>query len=170
MPDPRLLRAFEQLRASRFADLRGARVSASIPVPERLLNEIITASLPERAPVRDLSVRPQASNTLAVRARPSRLDFMPPITITLQIEQQPRLPDTPLVFRIMSMPGLFSIAGSLLSPSALPPGIRLDKDRLFVDVRQLLERAGYGEIVPFIDGLQVGSEEGRLLLDVVLRA
>lgn len=167
--DPRLLQILEQLRASRFAEIKGARASFSIPVSERLLNELIAATMPSTAPLRDVHVRPQAANRLAVRAKASRLDFLPPVTISLQIEQQPHLPDTPLVVRILSLPGLLSLAGSLLSPSSLPPGIRLDRERVLVDVRQLLERQGFGEIVPLIERLQVSSEEGRLLLDVDIR-
>jgi hypothetical protein len=168
--DPRLLGILERLRASRFAEVQGARASLSIPVSEPLLNELIAAALPPAGALRDLHVRPQADNRLAVRARASRLDFLPPVTISLQIEQQPHLPDTPLVIRILSVPGLLSMAGSLLSPSSLPPGIRLDRERVLVDVRQLLERKGLGEIVPLIERLHISSEEGRLVVDVDIRA
>jgi hypothetical protein len=64
------------------------------------------------------------------------------------------------------MPGLLSVAGSLLSPNSLPPGIRLERDRVLVDVRQVLETRGFGEIVPLVERLNVSSEEGRLLIDV----
>jgi hypothetical protein len=167
--DPRLLAILEQLRASRFAGIQGTRAALSIPISERLLNELVPAMMPASAPVRDLQIRPQADNRLAVRARASRLEFLPPVTISLQIEQQPRLPDTPLVIRILSLPGLLSIASSLLSPSSLPPGIRLDRDRVLVDVRQLLELKGFGEVVPLIERLHVASEEGRRRLDVELK-
>jgi hypothetical protein len=167
--DPRLLAILEQLRASRFAALQGTRAALSIPVPEPLLNELIATAIPPSAPVRDLHIRPQAANRLAVRARASRLEFLPPVTISLQIEQQPQLPDTPLVIRILSLPGLLSIASSLLSPSSLPPGIRLDRDRILVDVRQLLESKGFAEVVPLIERLHVTSEEGRLRLDVDMK-
>ena len=164
--DPRLSGILDRLRASGFAEVKGARASLSIPVSEAILNELITAALPAGGSLRDLHVRPQADNRLAVRARASRLDFLPPMTISLQIEGQPRLPDTPLVVRILSMPGLLSVAGSMLSPSSLPPGIRLERERVLVDVRQLLEAKGFAEIVPLIERLQVSSEEGRLLIDV----
>ena len=164
-----LARALEQLRASRFADLKGARVSLSIPVSQRLLNELVTAAIPASAPVRELTVTPRGSNVLDVRARVSKLDFLPPIKVALEIEQQPRLPDTPLGLRLRSFPGLTAIAGSLLSPTALPRGVRLDGDRLFVDVRQLLEGAGYGDLVPLIDRLHVATDEGRLIVDIDAR-
>jgi hypothetical protein len=164
--DARLIGILDRLRASGFAEVKGARASLSIPVSEAMLNELITAALPAGGPLRDLHVRPQAGNRLAVRARASRLDFLPPMTISLQIEGQPLLPDTPLVVRILSMPGLLSVAGSMLSPNSLPPGIRMERERVLVDVRQLLEAKGFGEIVPLIERLQVSSEEGRLLIDV----
>jgi hypothetical protein len=167
--DPRLTGMVARLRASGFAEVRGARASLSIPVSEPILNELITAALPAGGPLRDLHVRPLAGNRLAVRARASRLDFLPPLTISLQIEGQPRLPDTPLVVRILSMPGLLSVAGSMLSAGSLPPGIRLERERVLVDVRQLLEGRGFGEIVPLIERLQVSSEEGRLLVEVEIQ-
>jgi hypothetical protein len=169
VPDPRLLAILEQLRASRFAGLEGTRASLSIPISERLLHEVVTTMMPASAPVRDLHIRPQAANRLAVRARASRLEFLPPVTISLAIEQQPQLPDTPLVIRILSLPGLLSIASSLLSPSSLPQGIRLDRDRVLVDVRQLMEMKGLAELVPLIERLHVASEEGRLRLDLDLK-
>jgi hypothetical protein len=167
--DPSLQRALEQLRATRFAEIRGARLSLSIPVAERLLNELVAAALPPSLPVRDVTVRPRASNTLQVRARVAKLDFLPPVTLTLDIDQQPRLPDTPLGLRLRTVPGLAALAGPLLSQKALPPGIRLEGDRLFVDVAQLLERAGFGDLVPLIERLHLATDEGRLLVEVDAR-
>ena len=57
----------------------------------------------------------------------------------------------------------------LLSPSSLPPGIRLERDRVLVDVRQLLELKGFGEVVPLIERLHVASEEGRLDVEMKVR-
>ena len=163
--DPRVRAALDQLRASQFADIKGARLSLSIPIGERLLNELVTASLPASAGVRELTIQPRSSNSLQVRARVSKLDFLPPLTVTLDIDQQARLPDTPLGLRLRTFPGLAAMAGPLLSQKA-PPGIRLDGDRLIVDVRLLLERAGYADLVPLIERLHVTTEEGRLVLEL----
>jgi hypothetical protein len=140
-----------------------------VPIGERLLNELVAAMVPPDGPVRELTVRPQAGNRLAVRVRASRLDFLPAVTVTLQIEQQPQPPDTPLVLRILSMPGLLGMAGALLSPGALPPGIRLDRDRVVVDLRPLLERHGAGDLMAYAERLHVSTDDGRLLVEVALR-
>jgi hypothetical protein len=171
VPDPRLLRILEQLRASKFAEVKGARVAATIPVPERLLNEIVTAALPQSAPVREVSVHPKAANRLAVRAKLARLDFLPPFTLTLEIERQPQLPETPLVLRVLSFPGLMPIAGAALSmASSLPPGLRLDGDRLLIDVRVVLERNGLGEVLPYLEDLRVTTDEGVVVVQATLTA
>lgn len=169
MPDSGLRRALEQLRATRFAEIKGARLSLSIPVAERLLNELVGAALPPSLPVRDVTIRPRASNTLQVRARVAKLDFLPPVTLTLDIDQQPRLPDTPLGLRLRTFPGLAALAGPLLSQKPFPPGVRLEGDRLFVDVAQLLDRAGLGDFVPLIERLHVATDEGRLIVEVDVR-
>ena len=44
--DPRLIGILERLRASRFAEVKGARASLSIPLAEPFLNELIAAALP----------------------------------------------------------------------------------------------------------------------------
>ena len=117
-----------------------------------------------------MQVRPQAGNVLEVRAPASQLDFLPPMNMSVQIEQQPQLPDTPLTVRLRSLPGLPSMAGSLLSPGWLPPGIRLEGERVLVDVRQLLERQAARRDGAVNRAAARRSEEGRLIVDVDMRA
>jgi hypothetical protein len=165
-----LIRLLGELRASQFAALAGARVSASVPIPEALLNELVTAAIPAGGPVRDLSLHPKAGNRIAVRAKLARADFLPPVTLTAEIERQPDLPDGPLVLRILSLPGLMALAGAAMSmASVLPQGVRMENQRLLVDLPVLLERRGYGEVLPFLESIHVKTEEGRVLVDVTAR-
>ena len=169
MSTDRLRQILQQLREAKFSDIKGARFALSIPIGERLLNELVRAALPPTAPVRDVAVAPRAANVLQVRARVAKIDFLPPLSLTLDIDQQPQLPDTPLGLRLRLFPGLTAMAGSFLNPSAMPPGIRLEGDRLYVDIRHLLQRAGYEDVVPLIERLRVSSEEGRLILELDAR-
>jgi hypothetical protein len=169
--DPRLVRILEQVRASRFADLTGARVSASIPVSERLLNELVGSLMPPSGPLRDVTIHPQAGDRFSVRARLARVDFLPPINLTVAIERQPELPDTPLVLRLGSFPGLVAMIGAAFPiASKLPPGIRMDKDRVLVDLKTLAEREGYADLLPLIEKIRLKTDEGRLIVEVDARA
>ena len=163
-------RVLEGLRASRVAELKGARVFAAVPLSERLLNDLLTAALPASLVVRDVTVHPKADNRILVRGRLTQAAFLPPLSLTMEIEQQPELPDGPLVLRVLSLPGLVSLAGAALPiASMLPPGVRFEQQRILVNVRILLERAGLSEVVPLIETLKIKSEEGRLVADVGVR-
>lgn len=167
MIDPRFARILDRLRASRLADLAGARASLTIPVPEPLLNELVTAAVPSSAPVHDVAVQVRPGGRFRVTGKLTRAAFLPPIALTLEIERQPELPEGTLVLRVGSLPGLVALAGAAFSISAmLPPGLRLDDQRLFVDLRALLEQRGLGELWPHLDSLRVTTEEGRAIVEV----
>jgi hypothetical protein len=167
VPDPRLVRILEQLRATRFTDLNGARIAASIPISERVLNELVAVSVPPSAPVRDVTIRPQAGDRFAVRARLTRFDFLPAINLTVVIERQAELPDSPLVLRLLSVPGLIAMVGAAASiASKLPPGIRMDKDCVLVDLKTLAERQGYADLLQLIRSVRVRTDDGRMIVEV----
>jgi hypothetical protein len=168
--DPRLLGLINELRASRFAGLSGARIVAAIPIAERLLNDVLATWLPASAPVRSVAVAPLTGNRIRVTAKLARPSFLPPVSATLEIEQQPQWPDSPLVLRVISMPGLISMAGVIMPlDSMLPPGVRFRDDRFHLDLRTLLERNGLTEVVQYVESVRVATDEGRLVLDVSAR-
>jgi hypothetical protein len=130
---PDLTEIVHSLRASQFRDLAGARASVSVPVAEALLNTLIATSLPANAPVRSVTVQPEANDRLAVRIV-AKAALIPAITLKLAIESQPRLPDSPvLVLRMVTLGGLFGLASGAVA-GMLPPGVRLQGERILVDL------------------------------------
>ena len=165
---PRLLELLHQQRASGYADVAGAHASATIPLSDRLVTAFVQEQLPPSVPVRELEIRAHARNRFSVRVRLTRPALMPPISLNLSIEEQPQLPHKPfIVLRMASGGGLFSLAGSALRfLNLLPPGIHLDGDRIDVDLRALLEQRGMGEVLEFVEHLEILAEEGRFVLSV----
>jgi hypothetical protein len=169
--DPQLLRIFEGLRRSGFRELAGARVTATIPIGERLLNETIATLLPQTGAIREASVHPRADNRLGVRVKLTRPEFLPPITATVVIDRQPELPHLPsIAFRVTGIAGLLTLAGPLFSlGSMLPPGVRLDGDLLTVDLAAFLAQRGQKEWLDYVERLRVTSEPGRLVVNADAR-
>lgn len=152
-------------RGSGFADIAGTRASLTAPVSDRLLTRIIASRLPSSLPmIRELDLRAVAGNQLVIslRAGPS---FLPAFTIRLAIDEQPVLPSSPvLVLRIVSQ-GLAAMGNTALRfLQALPPGLRLDGDRLYVNLATLLERYGAEGALQHLSGLEISTTEGRVVV------
>lgn len=164
--DPRLQAVFLRQQANHFTGLGGSDVRATIHVSTQLLNEAIGAYAAAATAVRELVVTPRLGNRFDVRVKLAKPAFLPAFNIGVVIEQQPVLPANPvLVLHITGGGGLLRLAGPAVSSSGvLPPGVRLEADRLFVDLRALLRGSAQAELLDYAEQLEVVTEEGRLLL------
>jgi hypothetical protein len=165
--DERFVRILMRQQAAGFEDLRGADVSASVPISERLLNEIIQESLPRTISLRELHVAPQAGDRFFVRARLGTSSLLPPLKLTVLVDRQPDLPSSPILVLKLEMGGLMAIAGPALRfLDALPPGIRVEHDRIHVDIAKLLEQRGLAHYLAFIRRLEVHTADGAVLATI----
>ncbi len=167
MPNDSFRNILHHLQETRFGDLAGMRVSGTVPVSERLINEVVASAVPRGAPVREVRVQPLAGNRFSVRLSP-RAPLLPAVTLKLDIERQPDLPSSPvLVLRLATMGGLLGIAGAALPiANMLPPGVRLDADRILVDLRVSAAERGAADLLQHVTQLRVSTEEGRVVLHV----
>ena len=163
--DERFVRLFRRQQASGFEDLHGAEASVTLPVSERLLNEIIAESVPRS--VRELHVKPQAGDRFAVRARIGSSPLLPAINLTLSIDRQPELPASPVLILRLETSGLLSLAGPALRfLDALPPGIRVEHDRVYVDLAKLLAARHLESYLAYVKELRVNAVDGAVLISV----
>jgi hypothetical protein len=155
------------LKSSGFRDVTGARAGADIPISAGLINALVTASIPPNVPVREVSIRPEDGDQFSVRITP-RASLLPPLTLRLAIERQPEFPSYPvLVMRMKTMGGLFGFASAALPiANFLPPGVRLEGERILVDLAALAQQNGLGEALQYVRRAAVHSENGRLILHI----
>ena len=65
------------------------------------------------------------------------------------------------------MGGLLSLAGPALRfLDALPPGVRVDHERIFVDIARLLAERGLSELLEYAEDVQVTTADGAVILGV----
>lgn len=161
-----MLDLIAQQQRSGFADLIGSEGQGSIRLTDRLLNQIIAAAIQQAPALRDAQVRTLSGDRLQARIVLARPSFLPPFTIGIAIARQPELPETPvLVAKLEGAGGLMKLAGRATAFfDVLPPGIRMESDRAFVDVAALLEQRGFGFVLPYLDELRVHTEEGAVRL------
>jgi hypothetical protein len=163
-----------QLQASGFQDVAGTRLSARVPVSGALLNQIIADALRgTSAPVRSVRVRPLAGERFEAVVTTS-MPFVPPLTVHVAVDQQPRFPASPfLVLRWSFLGGLGAIASRFVGAleGRLPPGIRLDGDRIVIDIAAIVRRSGRADVVDlvrYLTLLEIHTVDDRAVIEVEL--
>jgi len=165
--DPRVVRVFTRQQASGFADLRGAEGAVTLPVADRLLNEIIAEALPPSGPVSELQVRTRTGDRMAVRIKLGAASFLPAINLTLVVERQPELPALPELVLKLEMGAFLSMAGPVMRfLDALPPGIRFEQGRIFVNLAALLAGHDLAAVIDYAERIQVTTIEGALVVAI----
>jgi len=146
-----------------FPDLAGSSGQGSIEVSERLLNTILAEQLRGSTAIRELRVSPHEGNRLAVRLSLAKPSFLPAFSFDVVVDKQPSLPDDPVLGLTLSgLGGLQRFAGPFLT--ALPPGVRMEGSRVFVDIRAALAPHGLTTVLNYVKDVAVGAHEGRLVI------
>ena len=165
--DERIERVLRRQLADGFPDIRGAQAAVTLPISERLLNEVLLESIPRSVPITDLHVTPDTDDRFVVRFRLGSSSLVPRLKIVLAIEAQPDLPALPILVLRLETTGLMILAGPVLRLlNALPAGITVKDDRIHVDLRALAERRGFAPYLEYLDQLRVNTVSGAVVVTV----
>jgi hypothetical protein len=163
-----LLDLLQRQQRDGFPDLGGSEVVATIPVSERLVNEAVATLLPPGGKVREVEIRAEADNRLTARVRLSASTLLPAIPVTLAIEDQPRLPEHPILsLRLAQASGFVALAASTLpSMLTLPPGISIEGEHIRLDLRRLLAERKLDSWLEYVTDLRISTRAGAIVLHV----
>ncbi|MGH9315382.1 MAG: hypothetical protein ACRD09_00930 [Vicinamibacterales bacterium] len=163
---------FDDLRRGRFTELAGSRAAIDLAIPEALINRALADALAgSEGRLRGVTVvvHPDDRFHLDLQLSPS---VLPSIAVEAVLDRQPALPESPeFVFRWRTLlPGLAALAGSAASFfKALPPGVRMEGDRVFVDIRPILDRAGAADLPPLLSELRLSTRKHVVDLHLLAR-
>ena len=168
--DARLERILAEQLGTGLSGLAGSEATVTLRLSDALVNQTIAALLPPGGRVRSATIASRAGNAFDVAVTLARPAFLPPLHARLEVERQPTLPDDPvLALRISGGGGsLLKLAGSFLGGSLpLPPGIRLEQDRVLVDLRALAAEHGQSSHLRYARTLQVTTTEQVIVVTIV---
>jgi hypothetical protein len=156
-----------QQQADGFPGFTGAHLAAFVPIAAGVINELIAQTLPTSAPVSELQIEPEAGNAIRVHLRIARAPLIPPLTVTLLIERQPQLPESPVLVLRLASSGLTVLARAATRFfDALPPGVRMQDDLVLVDIAELLNQRGAGESLRYLKALEITTAPGAMLVSI----
>ncbi len=151
--------------------LAGARGSARIPVSRALLNTLVADALAGRGtPVRSVEIRPRDGDRFDVEIAVT-WPFVPSLHATFTVERQPVFPESPVLELCFELRGAVGAIASRLVKSfehTLPPGVRLDGDRLLLDLAALAARSPAAPFLGYLRALELHTLEDRAVINVEL--
>src|SRR5438552_3468069 len=166
--------AFSQLLAhlqsTAFRDIAGSHVSARIPVSGSLVNMLAANALKEvTSPVRSVDIRPHEGDRFDVLVTLS-WPFVPPLKVTVTVEQQPQFPASPVLVLHWSLLGAVGVLAArvIASLGKLPAGVRLNGARLALDIPALAASAPAATMLPYVKALEVHTIDDHVVLGVEL--
>ena len=174
MPAPTIADRVRQAIGIDLTELSGTALAGEIPLTEALVNRLIAERLSQSPGAVD-AARVEAHDnqelTIVVSMRGSRM--MPQVKIAARIEQQPQFPSPAVLGLRWSLPGLGPLAlfaaPALAYFKALPPFIRVEGDRMSVDLRALLHAQGLGDVIQYVRLLHVQTRRGVIVVQFELR-
>ena len=157
---------FQLILDDDFADLTGATVTATIPVPQALINQLIQASLQGNRSLRSCQLSVHANNRVSVDIKTAM--FPLPLTLKLRLDTLVDLASyaSPKIRAWMENNRLLGSLGSLFN--ALPEGIRLYGDQVVIDLGVFLRKPEQKRLLEFVKHVGIQTQEGVLVMDVKL--
>jgi hypothetical protein len=154
-------------------EVAGSVFAGEIPLTNALVNRLIMQRLSAaNLPIAAVRVEAHAGDRLTL-VLSMRGALFPDVTIGAQIEEQPQFPGSPVLWLRWALPAMralsFFAAPALAYFKKLPPGIRVDGDRIAVDFAEVLRSRGFEELMAFITRVNVTTRDGAIVVAFALR-
>ena len=156
-------KVFKKIIDNNFSDLRGTTVDASIPVPQYLINELITETLRGNKNIASVRVSVHTQNRISLDAKTNLLPW--PLNLKLKLDKSVDLASysSPKIRAWMENNLLLGSLGSLFN--ALPEGIKLYGDQVVIDLGAFLRTPEQKRLLSLVKSVGIRTEEGKIILD-----
>jgi hypothetical protein len=156
---------FQKIVNNNFSDLTGLTVDASIPVPQDLINEIITAALHGSKNIEYCQAAVRRQNRVSVKLKTTLWPW--PLDLKIRLFKSVDLTGSPKIRAFLENNVLLGKIGSFLN--ALPDGVKLYGDQVVVDIGAYLQTPEQARILKLIRSMEIKTEEGKAIFDVKIR-
>ena len=153
---------FRRLINNNLSELPGLTVDATIPVPERLVNEILVAALQGNKNIESCQVSIGSQNRVTMNVKTPLWPW--PLNLKLKLFGSVDFSGSPKVRAFLENNILLGKLGAMFK--ALPDGIVLYEDQVSVDIGSFLQTAEQKRILELVKSVDIRTEEHRIIFDV----
>jgi hypothetical protein len=154
---------FQKIIHNNFSDFKGATVDALVPVPQSLINELVTEALRGNKNIASVQVSIHKQNRISLDVKTNLLPW--PLNLKLKLDTSVDLASysSPKIRAWMENNRLLGSFGSLFN--ALPDGIKLYGDQIVIDLGSFLRTPEQKRLLSLIKSVGIRTEEGKIILD-----
>ncbi len=159
----------EQQRATRYADFVGAAVRGRIPIPEAVINDLLSVALIDNSVIHDLHVILHGDQVIEVSMTVHKWIFHKRIVLDLVVEPLVVFAHSPTIrlWLPQSHHVLRSAAHLLTTVGGwLPRGVRVSGRLLEIDLGEILYDQNLPELVEWLQFMAIEGHRGMLLVFV----
>ena len=157
-------KVLRRILANHFSDLKGATVSAVVPVPQSLINDLIETALEGNKNIESSQISIHAQNRVSVNLKAA---FFPwPLNLKLKLDNSVDLASysSPKLRAWMENNRLLGSLGSLFN--TFPEGIKLYGNQVVVDLGAFLRTPEQKRYLEMVRSVGIQTAEGKVILDV----
>ncbi len=155
----------QRLVDNNFSELPGLEVNARVPVPERLVNEVIATSLRENRNIEYCRVSISGQNRVNVNVKTPLWPW--PFHLKLRLFREVDFSSSPKVRAFLENNVLLGKLGALLK--ALPEGVLLYEDQVSVDLGAFIRTPEQKRSLQLVKAAEISTENGMILFDIKIR-
>lgn len=156
---------FRRIVNTNFAELPGLQVDATLPVPERLVNELLEEALKGNKHLEYCRVSISSQNRISMNLKTPLWPW--PLNLRLKLFGTVDLSGSPKVRAFLENNLLLGRLGAQLR--SLPEGVVLYKDQVSVDVGSFLQTPEQKKLLELIRSVEISTEEHRIIFDVKIQ-
>jgi hypothetical protein len=158
---------FKRIIDNDFSDLKGSTVSASIVVPQSVINEVIKAALGGNRTIDSVQLSIQAQNRVSVDVKTTLLPW--PLNLRLKLDNAVDLASysSPKLRAWLENNLLLGSLGSLFN--AFPEGVKLYGNQLVIDLGMFLRTPEQKRYLDLVKSIGIQTALGQVILDVDMK-
>ncbi|MEW6404816.1 MAG: hypothetical protein AB1649_23715 [Chloroflexota bacterium] len=153
---------FFRLVNSGFLELDGLRADASVPVPEYLINEMITAVLQGSKDITECQVMVGEENRVTVHLKTPVWPW--PLNLKLKLEPSVEFNGSPKIGALLENNLLLGKLGSTFK--ALPEGISLKGNLVVIDLHAFISAPEQRRLLSLVKSAEIHTKEAKVIFNV----
>lgn len=153
---------FRKLIEDNFSELAGARVDASIPVPEHLINELIAVSLEGNKSITYCRVSIGGQNRVSVTLKTPLWPW--PLHLQLKLFHSVDLAGSPKIRAFLENNVFLGKLGAFFK--ALPAWIKMYQDQVIIDLGQFVQAPEQEKMLERVRSVELTTEPAKIIFDI----